>query len=112
MTEQVTFHLPELIAAAVFILSGGGLGTFLAKSKGWITFGKPAERRNCPDAVRKVCSDHTAMVVDMSNMTLDVSDLKTDQKKNNDLLHDISSNVDRLVGYHLGQNGIDLGQRL
>ena len=104
----LTVELHEAIAAALAILAG--LGGFFAKHKGWLTIGRPIERRNCPDAVRKVCDNHGALVVDLSNITNDVTELRTAQASNNNVLHDIASKVDRLVGYHLGKDGTDLGR--
>ena len=109
MPEQLTFEIKELIAAAVFILSGGGIGTVLAKNKGWITFGKAIERRKCP-SVRRACDEHTALIVDISNITSEVTELKKSQRKNNDLLRDIAGQVNRLVGFHQGKNGINLSE--
>lgn len=108
--DTLTFNLKELIAAAVFILTGGGLGTVVAKSKGWVTFGKPVERRSCKSAAGHICDEHSVTIVEMSNINRDVQDLRSSLQSNNILLRDISSKVDRLVGYHLGQSGIDLGR--
>jgi len=109
--DEVTFNLKELVAAAVFILTGGGLGTMVAKTKGWVTFGKPVERRNCKSAAGKVCDEHNFTIIEMGNVTKDVADLRMSLQNNNVLLRDISSKVDRLVGYHLGQSGVDLGRK-
>lgn len=108
MPEMLTFHLPELIAAAVFILTGGGLGTIVAKQKGWITFGQPTERRDCRKDVRAICGEHNLMILNISNITADVIELKKAQHENNELLHEIGSKVDRIVGYTRGKNGINL----
>jgi len=49
-------NLPEIIGGIVFIL--GVIGALVAKHKGFITFGKPEERRSCA----KYCQDHSDFV--------------------------------------------------
>lgn len=99
---EITFRIQELIAAIVFVVTGGGLTTILAKQRGWITFGKPVERRKCPAAVQQVCKEHVGM-------SDDVSELKSGQAEVKEILHDLDSKVDKLIGYHLGKNGVNLG---
>jgi hypothetical protein len=99
---EVTFHIQELIAAIIFVITGGGLTTILAKNKGWITFGKPVERRGCHRAVKQVCDEHRELNGDVVELKQGQADLKK-------ILKGLDSKVDRLVGYHLGKNGVDLG---
>ena len=95
---EISFHLEELIAAIVFLITGGGLGTIIAKQKGWITFGKPVERRDCRKAL---CDQHDLVNEKISNMESDVKEVKG-------ILKTVNGKVDRLIGYHQGKNGIDL----
>lgn len=99
---EISFHVQDFIAALIFLLTGGGLTTIVAKQKGWITFGKPVERRHCPQAVRKVCAEHVGLVEDMN-------ELKTGQGEVKKILNGLESKVDKLIGYHQGKNGVDLG---
>ena len=99
---ELTFHMNELIAAFIFLITGGGLTTIIAKHKGWITFGKPVERRNCPADVKKVCGEHVSLIQD-------VEKLQKGQGEIGRILNIVDSKVDKLVGYHLGKNGVDLG---
>jgi len=108
MPEKLTFHIAELVAAVSFVLGGGGLAGLLAKKKGWITFGTPTERRSCPNDVKKICTEHNSMILDMSNIRTDVSKLHDGQKLVYELLRETDKKVNRIVGYHQGHNGIDL----
>lgn len=107
--ESITLNLADVVAAVSFLLGGGGVGAVVAKKRGWVTFGKPTERRACPANVRKICGEHNAMIIDMNHITSDVLELKRSQQSNTKILHKIASQVDRIVGYHQGQNGVDLG---
>jgi len=111
MPEKITFHLSELIAALSFILGGGGIGALVAKQKGWITFGKPVERRNCPGEVSKICQEHNQMIVNVSNMQSDLAALNLAFNKNTKVMSDMHSSIDKLVGYFIAKNGVDLGRR-
>ena len=109
---EMTFHLNELIAAVSFLLGGGGLGTVIAKKKGWITFGKPVERRTCPalaESLVKECPDHPSIVLGMTNITSEISSLKAGQVDVFNLLRATDRKVERLVGFHQGNNGVNLG---
>jgi len=108
MPEKITFHIAELIAAITFVLGGGGLSTILAKKKGWVTFGTPTERRSCPTDVKKICGEHNAMILDISNIVADVSKLHEGQELVYELLRQTDRKVERLIGYHQGSNGVDL----
>jgi len=107
MSEDISFHAPELVAAIVFIL--GIIGTLLAKYKGLITFGKPIERRACPGEVMRVCGEHNALIVDMANISADVSELKQGQVDSYKLLRELNGKVERLIGYQAGAHGADIG---
>ena len=97
---EVTFHLNELIVAIIFVVSAAI--TLIAKHKGLITFGKPLERRGCHKDVKKVCQEHVSL-------SKDVEELKKGQLVVKDLLSDVDTKVDKLIGYHLGKNGVNLG---
>jgi hypothetical protein len=106
MSKDISFHGPELIAAIVFVF--GVVGTILAKYKGLITFGKPVERRSCPADVMRVCGEHNALVVDMSNISADVSELKQGQVDSYKLLRELNGKVERLIGYQAGSRGANV----
>jgi len=103
--SKVAFHLPELIAATVFIL--GVIGTLVAKYRGLITFGKPKERRNCPKA-QMVCPEHLNMVVDVTRISQDVGETKSQMMGIRTEMKKINKKLDNLVVYHAIKNGKDL----
>ena len=110
MPKDISIHAPELIAAIVFVF--GIVGTILAKYKGLITFGKPVERRSCPSEVMKVCGEHNALILNMANISTDVSELKQGQIDSYKLLRELNGKVERLIGYQDGFRGADIGQNL
>jgi hypothetical protein len=110
MSKDISFHGPELIAAIVFVF--GVIGTILAKYKGLITFGKPIERRACPSEVMKVCGEHNGLVLNMANISTDVSELKQGQTDAYKLLRELNGKVERLIGYQAGFMGADIGKNL
>lgn len=69
---------PEVIIGGLSVVGGAVLAL---KKSGLITFGKPAERRDC---ARK-CADHERVVMEakMTNETLkgDISDIREDIKR-------------------------------
>lgn len=115
--EPITFHTDELIAALVFVLGGGGATTLLAKYKGWITFGKPTERRHCPAKIQQICAEHNRFVVDLANMQSKFDGLNSKMQELNGqmaemftLLRNLNGQVERLIGFHQGAGGVNLGK--
>lgn len=103
MKEKITFHLPELVAALVFVV--GLIGTILAKTKGLITFGKPTERRDCN---KGVCLEHTNMIMDVGRIAEDVADTKSEMMGIRTEMKEVNEKLENLVMYHAIRNGKDL----
>jgi hypothetical protein len=102
MPKEVTFHITELIAAISFVLTFLGLTGVLAKKKGWITFGKPVERRSCPENVQKICQEHNQMIMDLGNVTRDIGALTVELKSATGALNAVKVQIERHMGYHAG----------
>lgn len=61
---------------------GAAVATYAAKRNGYITFGKPDERRACSDKilgiVQKTCGDHPVIMVELGHIKESQKELKED----------------------------------
>jgi hypothetical protein len=80
----------------------------VAKSKGLITFGKPAERRECSKATQKVCIEHTKMTVDVSRLCVEVAEANVHSRVMRGEISDMNEKLDNLIIHHAIKNGKDL----
>jgi hypothetical protein len=102
----LVFHLPELLAAIVFVL--GVVGTVVAKYKGLISFGKPIERRDCAKVSQMVCEEHTNMIMDVTRISEDVSETKSEMMGIRTEMKSMNEKLDNLIMHHAIKNGKDL----
>ena len=95
------FTLQQVLTGGFgFCILIGSAGMFL-KKQGLITFGRPVERRDCATRTPSVCSEH-------NKLATDITDLKISVRDQGEVLQDVKSSVDRMLGYLEGRNGTRL----
>lgn len=109
---SLTFGLNELIAAFIFLLTGGGIVTVVAHKTGNLHFGK--NKNVCPPEAKAVCKEHRDIIVNMGNITQDIAKIgicvETMKNTINEIkekTHEIDEKIegiDRRLERHLGMH--------
>jgi hypothetical protein len=84
---------------------GAVVATVFAKSKGYITFGKPVERRHCPDIVKHMCSDHKSVIQSIRDH--EVGSARREEKIDalTERVGEMGEALHKIAGYLQGKNG-------
>lgn len=102
-----------MITAIAVLISALAAGTMVAKNRGWIKFGK---LKQPPPLAPIVCSEHTWLITEISllkagqeQLTTHIAGIQTSQTEIHSLLRDYHGKVERLIGYTMKSNGVNLG---
>ena len=109
---SLTFGLNELIAAFIFLLTGGGIVTMVAHKTGNLHFGK--NKNVCSPDQKAVCKEHRDVIVTMTNITQDIAKIsvcvetiKNTINETKEKIHEIDEKIegiDRRLERHLGMH--------
>jgi hypothetical protein len=91
----MAIELNQIAAGAGIFFGVIGAFVYGLKKNGFITFGKPKERRDCP----KFCDEHSGVILGIEQNTIAL--VKVDAKL--DIMHkeisDYNGNVREIIGY-------------
>jgi hypothetical protein len=84
---------------------GAAAAAYVAKSKGYLTIGRPKERRHCPDIVKGLCGDHKSVIASIREH--EQGSARREQKIDTltEKVNEINDSLSKIEGFLQGRNG-------
>lgn len=86
-------------------LIGAAVATYVAKTQGLITFGRPKERRHCPDIVKHMCGDHRSVIASIKDHEVGSSRREAKIDALTERVSEIGASLSNIEGFLQGRNG-------